>query len=111
MKKLYQTIGLETRHLTSEEYESDVEWYIRKRTKRSGGLGYGMHGESPLDHTGPMPTEYQKDPFEMEALPLMPEARDSRPKLSIQERTIWLAAAAVSWSVTAIAVLRALRII
>ena len=69
---------------------------------------------SPLAHTGPMPAELLKDPFAVEIVPLttvpIPPA-PPKPKLLTQERMVWISAVGVSWAVTTVAVLRALRII
>ena len=70
---------------------------------------------SPLKNAGPIPAELLKDPYPVEIVPLVSEpvpAPVVQPtKFLTQERLIWISAVAVSWAVTAFAVLRALRII
>ena len=73
------------------------------------------HNTSPLAHAGPMPAELLRDPYAVEIVPLTTVAPVPSPpaktKLLTQERMVWISAVAVSWAVTAIAVLRILRII
>jgi len=66
-----------------------------------------------LDNAGPMPAELLRDPFAVEIVPLTqpPPLPPEKKKLLTQERLLWITAVAVSWGVTAVAVLRALRII
>jgi hypothetical protein len=69
---------------------------------------------SPLKNAGPIPAELLKDPYAVEIVPLVAEPAPvvvQPAKFLTQERLIWISAVAVSWAVTAFAVLRALGII
>jgi hypothetical protein len=71
---------------------------------------------SPLANAGPMPAELLKDPYSVELSPLTAAAVVAAPvvtskKFMNQERMIWISAVLVSWMVTIVAVLRALKII
>lgn len=68
---------------------------------------------SPLDKTGPMPPELLKDPYSVELFPVSAVAAPvtTSKKFLNQERLIWLSAVGVSWAVTIVALLRAMRII
>jgi len=66
---------------------------------------------SPLDNAGPMPAELLRDPFAVEVVPITRPSPPPETKSFTQERLVWITAVAVSWSVTVVAILRALRII
>lgn len=65
----------------------------------------GVPGDSPLVHVGPVPDELRKDPFSGGSVPwCIQEAEKERSRN--REQMIWKVAIAVSWLVTAVAVLR-----
>jgi hypothetical protein len=70
-------------------------------------------GGSPLDNTGPIPAELLNDPYAVEIVPLTTPTTiiPVNSGLLTQERLIWISAVTVSWVVTVVAVLRALRVI
>ena len=62
---------------------------------------------SPLDNVGPVPDELRRDPFPGGSIPWsIQEAEKEQGRL--RELMIWKVAIAVSWLVTAVAVLRSL---
>ena len=62
-----------------------------------------------MDHTGPIPAELLRDPSVVYAAPWGFQAGETK-RVQIRERLVWITAVAVSWGVTAIAVLRILNV-
>ena len=67
-------------------------------------------GSSPLDNVGPVPDELRKDPFPGGSVPWSIQEAE-REQNQARKTMMWKIVAAVSWSVTVFAALRALGIL
>lgn len=112
MEKLYRSAGLQEQLLASDEDRADDDQDVGESTVDPSDFD-PMPIESPLDHTGPIPPEYRRDPYAVEVFPMPPEnaSSTSKPRLQIQERVLWASTIAVSWSITIVAVLKVLGIL
>jgi hypothetical protein len=66
---------------------------------------------SPLDKTGPIPAEFLRDPLLAEVPPLEVPSLATTQQDQMREKMMWGVALLISWSVTAVAILRAFRIV
>ena len=75
---------------------------------RSPDLNKGLD-QLPLDYTGPVPPELMTDPFAYDPVPW--SIRQAELESHKRMNLIWVASLAVSWAITAVAVLRVLGIL
>ena len=114
IERLEQSTSLLGHLLASDENDTDDEQEAVGPRIDTPNIDPTTKSESPLDHTGPIPPEYQRDPYAVEVFPLPTEdAPDasSKPRLQIQERLIWASAIVVSWSITVVAILKVLGVL
>jgi hypothetical protein len=114
IEKLDRSAGLQRNLIASNEDDSDEEQDVVGLAADPPSLDQMPESESPLDHTGPIPPEYQRDPYAVEVFPLPTENTSSaspKPRVQIQERLLWASTVVVSWSITVVAILKVLGIL
>jgi hypothetical protein len=113
-KTLDQIVGPETQFLDYDQNLPEAAMPMEVKSEETVQPVDGPRKEpSPLDNTGPIPAEFLNDPYAVEIVPLTTPATviQVEQRFLTQERLIWISAIVVSWAVTAVAVLRALRIL
>jgi hypothetical protein len=113
-KTLDQVGGPETQFLDYDLSQPDTVVPIEIKSEETEGVvATSKPGSSPLDNTGPIPAELLNDPYAVEIVPLTTPTTVIPIEQAIltQERLIWISAIVVSWVVTAVAVLRAMKVI
>ena len=112
-KNLDQVPSPETQFLDFDQNQPEAVEPIRIQTEETVEPVVTKPGSSPLDNTGPIPAEFLNDPYPVEIVPLTTPTTIIPVEQGFlnQERLIWISAIAVSWVVTSVAVLRALKVI
>ena len=112
-KTLDQVPSPEAQFLDFDQNQPEAAVPIGIQTEETVEPVVTKSSSSPLDNTGPIPAELLNDPYAVEIVPLTTPTTIIPVEHGFlnQERLIWISAIAVSWVVTSVAVLRALKVI